>query len=119
MKRMTAEEVAESLDKLSVLYWEKSDRGKLKWNEGAHYGYALAAKDVRAHLVQQWQDEPTEEGEYHVRGIERACLVYREDTEGQPWAVEFLSTDAGTLATEIRWEPLAGRQVCPIGARPR
>ena len=77
-----------------------------------------AAQIVRGNLIPQWQDEPTEQGEYRVRGIERVCWVYREDAEEQPWAVEFLSTDAGTLATEIRWEPLNGRQVCPIGARP-
>jgi hypothetical protein len=110
MARLTAEEVADAMNAEGIA----ATHGDV-WK----VAHLRCEYIVRDNLVPHWQDEPTEEGEYHVRGIDRVCWVYREDTEGQPWAVELLSTDAGTLATEIRWEPLNGRQVCPISQRPK
>lgn len=58
-----------------------------------------------------WMLEPVEQGEYRVEGIDRVAYVYREETTGEPWAVEYVRTDPGTLASELVWEPLAGRRV--------
>lgn len=104
MKRMTAEEVV-------GLFADNGEEHGESWNQ--------AAMIVDTQLVPRWQPEPTEEGEYHVFGIARACWVYREECEGEPWAIEHVVTDFGTGIDSLRLEPLNGRQVCPIGARPQ
>lgn len=110
MKRLTAEEVAERFAK---------EPGGDVWR----VAHIECASVVRTNLIPQWQDEP-EEGPCWVRGVDYICTVYRWSTddgteaERGGWSIEYISVlDNGI--SEMKWEPLNGRQVCPIGARPK
>ena len=118
-KRMTAEEVA---DKIMRLRDDQVVRDQCWLHHNAAYvSFAIADGLVRENLVPQWQDEAVE-GPCWVRGVDSVCSVYHWHDDEQPgdggWSIEYIVTrDDGT--SEMRWEPLNGRQVCPIGARPQ
>ena len=112
-KRMTAEEVADKLERLATV-WRSV-------NIDRSIAHKDAACDVRDNLVPQWQDEAVE-GPCWVRGVDAVCSVYHWHDDEQNgdggWSIEYIVTrDDGS--SEMRWEPLNGRQVCPIGARPQ
>jgi hypothetical protein len=115
MTRLTANQVIEKfgrdIDELTAMKSSEAD-----WKAT---GIDYAAGVVAATLDPRWQAEPDAEGEHYVEGVKRVAYVYREDTEGNPWAIEYVKTDPGTLASELKWEPLASRRVCPIGERPQ
>lgn len=120
-KRMTAEEVLADLqDELhhATKWLEATSQ---PFDQGLASGFAKAVDLVRDNLVPQWQGEAVE-GPCWVRGVEAVCSVYHWHDDEQPgdggWSIEYIvNRDDGT--SEMRWEPLNGRQVCPIGARPK
>ena len=104
MKRMTAEEVADKLERLVTVWRSVNVDRSIAHKEAACY--------VRDNLIPQWQDEPDEEGEYHVRGIDQVCYVSDDIVWRPTW-------DKESESARIIEEPLNGRQVCPIGERPQ
>ena len=110
-KRMTAEEVADKLERLVTVWRSVNVDRSIAHKEAACY--------VRDNLVPQWQDEPDEESWCWVEGVEFPVYVHRTDwqdvEDNGTWSVTGFSHDSGGED----YRPLAGRRVCPIGARPR
>ena len=120
-KRMTAEEVVEYCRSMEGHYRSisriMSSRLLESVCKNAAIAWEAAAFVVSRKLVPHWQTEPDSEGEHYVDGIERVCWVFRDD-DGSAWAVEYVRTNAATGVSELVWEPLNGRRVCPVDGRP-
>lgn len=113
MKRLTAEETVARLRSIAA-EWSGHNGPMAK-------GYRASAEIVERNLIQLWQDEPIE-GPCWVCGVDAVCSVYHWNDDEQDgdggWSIEYIVTrDDGS--SEMRWEPLNGRKVCPIGARPQ
>ena len=122
MKRLTAEEVASDMARLAEI-------GEIYSGWTTHAAYEHSRDLVRANLIPQWQDEPTEDT--HARcpwwwcedcGPESPPQLLRcyRPLKAMPHGdltVDCQSPKEWSRWTVAGWVPLVGR-VCSIGERP-